>query len=95
MTNLKIAVLERGFVYIGDVEVTENAITIRRAKCIRRWGTTAGLGQLAREGRQENTRLDEAGTVIAPLSALNHTLNCDQAKWPEFADAEAAAPAAA
>ena len=95
MSNLKIAVLERGFVYIGRAAIDGATISLTDARCIRRWGTTRGLGQLALEGKQENTKLDSAGHIVAPLSALIHTIDCDESKWPDFAEATAAETVAA
>lgn len=87
MTNhptptLQIAVLDRGFVYVGLCAVADGFLTISGAQCIRRWGTTAGLGQLAKSGPQSATKLEAAGTVSAPLSALIHLIGCDPAVWP-------------
>lgn len=79
---LQIAVLDRGFIYVGHCAIAEGFLTITEARCIRRWGTTAGLGQLAAKGPQANTKLDPAGTVRAPVSALMHLIDCDPAAWP-------------
>lgn len=68
--KLQIAALDRAWVYIGAVEQTESGITISGAKCIRRWGTSKGLGQLALEGPQENTKLELYGEVEVPRHAV-------------------------
>ena len=47
-----------------------DGIVIRQAKCIRRWGTSKGLGQLAIEGPQQATKLDDYGTVEVPQRAV-------------------------
>ena len=75
----QIVVLDRGYVYQGNVTRTADTVTIRDAKNIRRWGTTKGLGQLAAAGPQLNTVLDDAGTVVAPLRAVIHFLACAKA----------------
>ncbi len=77
-TNMgaQIVVLDRGYVYQGNVTRTGDMITILSAKNIRRWGTTKGLGQLAAAGPQHNTILDEAGTVQAPMRAVVHFIAC-------------------
>lgn len=85
--TLQIAVLDRGFVYVGTCAVADGFLTITDARCIRRWGTTAGLGQLASKGPQSATKFDAAGTVRAPLSALTHLIDCDPAAWPTEAAA--------
>ena len=43
--GVQIVVLDRGFVYVGDVTVDADWVTIRNARNIRRWGTTRGLGR--------------------------------------------------
>lgn len=87
---LQIAVLDRGFVYVGRVETQASGIVIHEARCIRRWGTDAGLGQLARTGPRGATKMDSAGTVRAPTSALIHLIDCTEAAWAGT-DATAAA----
>lgn len=79
--TLQIAVLDRGFIYVGTCAVDDGFLTITDARCIRCWGTTAGLGQLATKGPQPATKLDATGTVRAPVSALVHLIDCDPAAW--------------
>lgn len=80
--KLQIAVLDRGFVYVGQCAQGESGLTITGASCVRRWGTSAGLGELAMKGPQPNTKLDLAGTVHAPMSSVIHLIDCDPAAWP-------------
>lgn len=84
-TDPQIVVLDRGFVYVGRVEIADGMVTITKAKCVRRWGTSNGLGELAAEGPKTRTTLDEAGTVVAPLTALIHLITCNSAAWPALA----------
>ena len=72
-----IIVLDRGFVYVGNAVLDGDLLTISGAKCIRRWGTTKGLGQLAKSGRTSNTVLDESGDVLVPLKAVIHFIKCE------------------
>ena len=73
-TARQIAILDRGFVFVGDVEHvlvnTRPYIKIHNAVKIRRWGTTGGLGQLAMTGATKETILDVYGEIVAPESAL-------------------------
>ena len=79
--NLKIVVLDKGFVYVGNFTDNGDTITIDNARCCRVWGTTKGLSQLANEGPNSNTKLDDATTITAPKHSLIHTLNCVESKW--------------
>ena len=76
----QICVLDRGFVYVGHVTMDGDLVTIDNARCIRRWGTTAGLGQLAESGPTAQTKLDVVGTVKAPLRAVIHFVAC-KTQW--------------
>lgn len=82
--GLAIVALDRGFVYIGHVTTDANWCHIQNAQCIRRWGTERGLGQLANEGPQVNTKLDPAGTVKAPMRAVIHVIAVKADKWTQF-----------
>jgi hypothetical protein len=80
--RFSIAVLDRGFVYVGRVSIEGNWCVIADAKNIRVWGTTdKGLGWLAINGPTTETKLDDAGTVRAPLKSLIHLLDSEESKW--------------
>ena len=76
----QIAVLDRGFVYIGRVEWNDDVLTITNAKCIRRWGTTKGLGELV-NGPLPETILDTVGTVHVPERSLIHLIDVMEGAW--------------
>lgn len=78
---LKIIVAQRGWVFIGRRSVDGDEVTLTDAKCIRRWGTTKGLGQLALEGPQENTKLDPAGTVRLHRLGIVASFDCAEEPW--------------
>jgi hypothetical protein len=76
----QIVVLDRGFVYYGQVSLVgerEEFVRIEQAQNVRRWGTTKGLGEL-RDGPKRDTVLDEAGEVLAPLKAVIHFIKCNK-----------------
>ena len=79
--GLCIIVLDRGFVYVGTLITGEKFLTIDKARNVRRWGTERGLGQLALEGPQLNTKLDDCDTVRAPMSELKHFIICEESRW--------------
>lgn len=79
--GLAIAILERGFVFIGTVTTDDRWVRIAGARSIIRWGTNKHLGQLANEGPQPNTKLGDPSDVSAPLGSLIAILPVDAAKW--------------
>ena len=78
----QIVIAQRGWVFVGDVERSGDDVTITNAQCIRRWGTTKGLGQLAIEGPQNSTVLDDMGTVRMHQLAAIAAIDCEARKWP-------------
>lgn len=80
-TAPQIVILDRGFVFVGDVSVEGDWLVIRNAKNVRRWGTSKGLGELAKEGPKTETKLDPAGTVRAPMRAVIGLLECEASSW--------------
>jgi hypothetical protein len=78
--DVKIAVLDRGFVYIGRVKIDGDFLTISNAQNIRVWGTTKGLGELV-NGPTSSTKTDKVGTVRVPMRALISLIDVDGGKW--------------
>jgi hypothetical protein len=78
--DIMIAVLDRGFVYIGRVEHTDTGITLRNAKNIRVWGTTKGLGELV-NGPTKSTQADAVGTVHVPSRAIISLIEVVAESW--------------
>ncbi len=71
----EIVVIERGWVVVGEVTSAPDKLTITNARCIRRWGTTQGLGQLI-DGPQPDTVLDPLGTVVVPIRSVIMRIRC-------------------
>jgi hypothetical protein len=81
LCGFAIVVADRGFVYIGDVEVTDDWCVITNAKNIRYWGTTKGLGELATSGPTPKTILDSIGTVRIPMRAVISIIDSEKKLW--------------
>lgn len=81
--ELQIVVADRGHVWVGEVCQAQDgsSLYIRDARIVRRWGTTHGLNQLAIEGPQPNTRLDQAADVIVPHRAVIARIACARSAW--------------
>lgn len=73
----QIVVLDRGFVYVGDVFHEGDFLRITNARNIRIWGTKNGLGELA-DGPTESTKLDKVGEVLAPMKSVIHFIKCNR-----------------
>jgi hypothetical protein len=78
---MKICVLERGWVLIGQLEKDGDEYLLLNAKFIRRWGTKDGLGELAIKGPLPETILDKTPLVKFHKSQLIFTISCDESKW--------------
>lgn len=77
----KIVVLQRGWVMVGDYYRDGDECTLSNSKVIRRWGTTKGLGELAKNGPTNDTILDDAGTTRFNRGAEVLAIDCEGAKW--------------
>ena len=62
-SEIKIVFLQRGNVLVGRLSREGDMCTLSDASVIRRWGTTKGIGEIARGGPTESTVLDPCGTV--------------------------------
>ena len=78
--DIKIAVLDRGFVYIGHAKFEGDFLILSNAKNVRIWGTSKGLGELV-SGPTSLTRLDAVGTIRVPTRALISLIDVEQSKW--------------
>jgi len=65
----QIVVVDNGFVHVGDCSIQDGFLRINRARNIRVWGTSKGLGEL-RNGPTEKTVFDEAGTILIPTARI-------------------------
>ena len=83
--GLQIAVLDRGFVYIGNIVTDGEWCYIENAWNIRRWGTTRGLGELV-DGPTSDTQLDRVGSVRVPFHVLHHLIAVKGAGWTSKLD---------
>jgi hypothetical protein len=75
VSNVRILVLQRGWVVVGNYSEEGDECVLTDASVIRRWGTTKGLGQLA-SGPLADTVLDACGTVRAHKLAVVMQIEC-------------------
>lgn len=84
MNKIKIAILQRGWIYIGRFERNGSDCKLTDAYNIRRWGTSKGLGELALEGKKENTILDKVGVVEFDYLTVVNLIQCNQEVWEKI-----------
>lgn len=79
--DIKIVVLQRGWIYIGRFERNGNDCKLSNAFNIRTWGTTKGLPELV-NGATKDTKLDKCeGTVEFDWLTVIHTITVNPEKW--------------
>lgn len=81
-SDWKIVVLHRGHVLVGRVRRDGEMVHIDDASVIRIWGTTRGLGEIAKNGPTSKTILDPChGTASAHILAVVLMIDCEAGKW--------------
>ncbi len=79
--DIKIVVLQRGWVYIGRFERNGTDCKLSNAYCIRTWGTTKGLQELV-NGATSSTKLDKCeGIVEFDWLTVIHTITVKESAW--------------
>lgn len=73
----QIVVADRGWVFVGKTTIQGDMVKLENARCIRRWGTSTGLGELA-DGPKAETKLDNYGEVTIPLRAVVAFVKCNR-----------------
>jgi hypothetical protein len=80
--DIKIVVLQRGWVMIGKFERTGSDCKLHNASVIRYWGTESGLGERASKGPLKNTKLDKChGLVEFDYLTVISTIIVNQGIW--------------
>lgn len=83
--DIKIVILQRGWVMVGRFERKVSECKLHNASVIRTWGTTKGLGEIAQGGPTPNTRLDKThGVVEFDYLTVVATISCLENKWNKY-----------
>ena len=77
-----IVVLQRGWVFVGDLERRGSEFRLTNASNVRKWGTKQGLGELAKKGPLSETQLDPCNDVVEwhELTTV-FRLKCSEDNW--------------
>jgi len=79
--EIKIVVLQRGWIYVGRFTRDGNDCKLNNAYNIRTWGTTKGLAELV-QGVTSSTKLDKCeGLVEFDYLTVVHTISVNPEKW--------------
>lgn len=82
--DIKIVVLQRGWIYIGRFSKQGNICQLKNAYCIRTWGTTKGLQELV-NGATTSTKLDKCDGVIEfDWLTVIHTITVNESAWKQI-----------
>lgn len=79
--DIRIVILQRGWVMVGRYERDGSYCTLRDAKVVRKWGTTRGLGEIAENGPMPETVLDPCPLVEFHELTVIATIRCAADKW--------------
>lgn len=80
-SKIKIVVLQRGWVAVGEFYQKGTECRLENASIVRRWGTTKGLGELAEKGPLNNTTLDPCNTLRFHELTIVCTFDVNVGKW--------------
>jgi hypothetical protein len=90
-SNVYIAVLDRGWIFVGhrenspkDSEGVANDWRLTNCYCIRRWGTTKGLGEIAIDGPLEESILDKSNDLFINDKSVIFWMVCDSEIWNKY-----------
>lgn len=82
--DIKIVILQRGWVYIERFERNGNDCKLHNAYNIRVWGTSKGLPELV-NGATSKTVLDKCdGVVEFDWLTVVHTITCNKSAWKQI-----------
>lgn len=77
---VKIAILQRGWVFVGRFSKKDSACKLENACCIRNWGTTKGIGEICC-GPTNKTVLDKVQTVSFHELGIIALIDCEESSW--------------
>jgi hypothetical protein len=80
--DIRIIILPRGWNIVGEYKRDGDRVFVNNCSVIRRWGTTQGLGQIAKNGPTKETKLDpcEGEVELNDINIIS-TIKCEYKKW--------------
>jgi hypothetical protein len=77
----RIVILQRGWVFVGRYIQCGEYVTLKNAACIRRWGTTKGLPELAQRGPLGDTVLEKGAETRFHILTEIGSIRCREDAW--------------
>lgn len=78
----KIVILQRGWVMVGKLERNGSECKLHNASVVRSWGTSKGLGEIAKGGPTSSTKLDPCyGVVEFDYLTVVASIACEESAW--------------
>lgn len=82
--DVKIVILQRGWIIVGRFERNGSDCKVSNASVIRKWGTSKGLGEIAKDGPTGSTELDKCyGVVQFDYLTVVATIDCEEKSWAD------------
>src|SRR5574343_437946 len=82
--EIRIVILQRGWVMVGYFSQDGPNCTLDKAACIRTWGTSKGLGEIAIEGPTSKTILDKCPPVHFHELTVIQMMDVVKEKWTSY-----------
>ncbi len=79
--GIKIVILQRGWVVVGEYIQHGEYVTLSKAAVVRKWGTTKGLPELATRGPLQDTVLDAGPEIRFHALTEVASIKCNEAVW--------------
>lgn len=79
--EIRIVVLQRGWIVVGHFNKNGSDCSLEKASVIRSWGTTKGLGEIAKNGPTSKTVLDPCPVVRFNELTSILMIDCAEEKW--------------
>lgn len=77
----QICILQRGWVFVGDLTKSGPDFVLKNGSVIRAWGTSKGLGELAENGPLSSTKLDPVPETKFHELTVVALIKCNTGKW--------------
>ena len=83
-SDIRIVILQRGWVVVGRYLKSGSEVTLDGGSVIRTWGTEKGIGEIAFDGPKTNTKLDPIPQAKFHELTEIASIKCNADKWKNY-----------